>query len=60
MEIKKITNEAGELLDFLETRKLKPDEKIATLKSAAAIIENVLAAESVTHMLAKMLTGQQH
>lgn len=37
-------------MKFLQESDLKPDEKIAALKSAASIIENVLGAEMLKHM----------
>jgi hypothetical protein len=58
MELSKITQAAGDLLELLKHSKLKPDEKIAALKSAASIIENVLSAEMLKHMWARVLDNQ--
>lgn len=55
MDILKITEEAGQLLNFLNQRELRPDEKIAALDAAAGVIRGVLNAESFRVMMANLL-----
>lgn len=45
MDIKKINDEAGKLIEYLKQTDLESYEKIAALKSAASTIENVIACE---------------
>ena len=52
MDMKKISDESGNLIEYLSSRELKPDEKVAALRSAAGTIESVLNAELIT-MLGK-------
>jgi len=58
MDMKKISDESGKLIEYLTTRELKSDEKIATLRAAAGTIESVLNAEMITLMMQRILTGQ--
>ncbi len=58
MDIKKISDESGKLIEYLNNSKLKPDEKIAALKTAAATIETVISCEIVTVMMARALLNQ--
>lgn len=58
MDIMKINNESGKLLEYLASRNLKPDEKIATLRSAADMIQQVLSCEMFTITMANILQGQ--
>ena len=56
MDIKKISDAAGEILEFLKAKDLKADEKIAALRSAASTIESVVAGEVMTQMNLNFLT----
>ncbi len=58
MDIKKISDESGNLIEYLSGRELKPDEKVATLRSAAGTIESVLNAELITVLMGRILAGQ--
>jgi len=57
MDMKKISEEASSMITYLQDRELKPDEKIAVLRSTASIIENVLSAEMFSIMVAQVLTN---
>lgn len=50
MNLEKISKETQELIKYLENKNLKPQEKIAVLRSTAALIENVLTMESLVVM----------
>ena len=50
MDIVKTADLSKEVLEFLDKKKMKPHEKIVALKSAAAIIENVLTVEMTIEM----------
>lgn len=56
MDILKIHRVAGEILEFIDCKEFEPQEKMAALKSASSVIEQVLAAESFVVMMANMLT----
>ena len=58
MDIVKINQESGVILTFLNQSDLKPDEKIAALRSAAATIENVLGCEMLAVTMSNILKGQ--
>lgn len=45
MLIHELSSESHKLLLFLKDSPMKPEEKIAALKSAASVIENALSAE---------------
>ena len=55
MDIAVIADKSKTILEFVETLCLKPDEKIAALKVAASIIENVITIESTTTMMLNYL-----
>ena len=57
MDIKKISDESGGLIEYLSSRELKPDEKVAALRSAAGTIESILNAEIITILMARLLSG---
>lgn len=47
MDLEKIAIESTQLVRYLATRELKADEKIASLKTTAALIEHVVQIESM-------------
>ncbi len=55
MDMKKISEEASFMITYLQGRELKPDEKIAVLRSTASIIEHVLSAEMISVMMGTSL-----
>lgn len=55
MNLEKISKETQELIKYLENKNLKPQEKIAALRSTASLIENVLTMESLVVMWANAL-----
>ncbi len=58
MDMKKISDESGNLIEYLSTRELKPDEKVAALRSAAGTIESILNAELITVLMGRILIGK--
>lgn len=57
MNLKTVDDGVGEVLEFLGDKGLKPEEKIAILRSSATLIENVIAAETMVVMLSKGFEG---
>lgn len=45
MTFEQVSEEAAEVLGFLDNTELKPDEKVAVLRTAASVIEHTLGAE---------------
>jgi len=58
MDIKTISDAAGEILEFLKAKDLKADEKIAALRSAAGIVEHVINTEVATQINLNLLTKE--
>jgi len=58
MNVEKISFESHKVLEFLLNKDLKPDEKIAVLRSAAFTLETIIATESTSIMIRKMLIDQ--
>ena len=59
MDILKINQEASVILTFLSQSNLKPDEKIAALRSAADTIQHVLSGEIFAITMSNILQNQQ-
>ena len=59
MDINKVSEVSAKVIKYLDESALKPDEKIAILKTAASTIENVLQAEAFSLIVANMLGGQR-
>ncbi len=55
MDILTISQETHKTLQFLKESGMKPDEKIAVLRSAASIIENVVWVEGMKTSLLNIL-----
>ena len=59
MDILKISSEAGKILKYLSSTDLKPDEKIAALRSTASTIEHVLGCEMFAITMSNILKSQK-
>lgn len=55
MDAIKINIESGLLLAYLSTRNLKTEEKVAALKSTAAMLEHIMAVELGMEMMSRAL-----
>ncbi len=57
MEFDEVGKEAVKVLQYLNTTKLKPDEKIAVLEATKSIISATLMAESIKLMYVNIFNG---
>lgn len=57
MDIIRMVDESKKVLEFVDTLGLKADEKIVVLKVSASVIENIIAAESLSAMMLNYLKG---
>lgn len=57
MEIFKIHNEVRELIEHLDMRALKIDEKFAVLEATQGLLKAVISAETLQAMTANYLKG---
>jgi len=57
MDLLVASQEVHKVLQFLKDSDLKPDEKIAVLRSAASVIENVVVAEGMKATMLNIIRG---
>jgi len=56
---KRVNTITGDLIEYLKKYKLDPQERIIVLKSAAAILENIISSEMMMMAYKNMLDGKR-